>query len=83
MKIINFEKAYKKKIKGSKEDSFLKIGDEIDNVITKWLCNSDLDAKDIAGILAHRLGSFLDCVESKEQLWKLCESILKKQAKLS
>lgn len=55
---------------------------EIDKIIVSYLYFSDIEAKELAGVLAHRLGSLLNTLERKEELWEVCEQVLKKQAQL-
>lgn len=60
----------------------VEIADEIDEIILRRLGDGQIDAKDLAGLLAHRLGTMMSHVEEKTELWFLCEKVLKKQAKL-
>lgn len=55
---------------------------DIDKIIVGYLYFSDIEAKELAGVLAHRLGSLLNTLERKEELWEVCEQVLKKQAQL-
>lgn len=55
---------------------------EIDSILLKYL-GEGVEERDLLGMLAHRLGSFLKSVESKEELWTVCERVLKRQAKIS
>jgi hypothetical protein len=81
--IIDLESERRKKGKFTKEEArLLKIGSDFDSIITKWLSSKDTTVKELAGVLAHRFGSLLRCVTRKEDLWKLCERILKKQAEI-
>jgi len=55
---------------------------EIDGILLKYL-EEGVDDRELLGMLAHRLGSFLKSVESKEELWMVCERVLKRQARIS
>ena len=55
------------------------IADELDTVVLTHL-RDGVDARDVAGILAHRLGTLMRRLDDKSKLWLLCEKILKKQA---
>jgi len=59
----------------------LKLGDELDTVVLKWVNDPHLTVNDIAGVLAHRLGSLIKCSKSSENLLAVCTSILSRQAK--
>ena len=56
------------------------IADDIDAVILKHLQDSDVEIKDIAGLLSHRLGTLMNHLEDKSELWYVIEKVLKKQA---
>jgi len=58
----------------------IKIADEIDSVILKNLDLGVVDARDIAGLLAHRLGTLMRHMDQKDKLWDVCEKVLKTQA---
>ena len=58
----------------------LKIADEIDSVILRNLDIGIVDARDIAGLLAHRLGTLMRHMDQKDKLWDVCEKVLKTQA---
>jgi hypothetical protein len=58
----------------------MKISDEIDQIIIKHLEAGDVDPRDLAGLLAHRLGTLMRHQEEKTVLWDVCERVLKKQA---
>jgi hypothetical protein len=58
----------------------LKIADEIDAVILRNLDIGVVDARDIAGLLAHRLGTLMRHMDQKDKLWDVCEKVLKTQA---
>lgn len=56
------------------------IADEIDRMILKHIDAGTIDPRDIAGLLAHRLGTLMRHLEQKDQLWDVCEKVLKAQA---
>lgn len=58
----------------------MNISDEIDAIIINHLTAGDVEARDLAGLLSHRLGSLMRHIEGKEKLWDVCEKVLKKQA---
>ncbi len=58
----------------------LKISDEIDEVILRHIDSGEVDPKDVAGLLAHRLGTLMRSVDEKTKLWDVCEKVLKRQA---
>lgn len=60
----------------------LKISDELDAVILKHASAGDIDLRDLAGLLSHRLGTLVSHLEDKEELLPLCMNVLKKQAKV-
>ena len=53
---------------------------EIDEIILKYMNDSDIDARELAGLIAHRLGTLMNHIEEKSELWGVCERVLKKQA---
>ena len=56
------------------------IADEIDAVIIRHLNAADVDPRDLAGLLAHRLGTLMRHLEQKTAVWDVCEKVLKTQA---
>jgi hypothetical protein len=58
----------------------LRIADEVDAVIIKHLRAGDIDPKDLAGLMAHRLGTLMRHIDEKSVLWGVCEKVLKRQA---
>lgn len=53
---------------------------EIDHIILHYL--NEIESRELIGLLAHRLGSFLRHTDNKEELWLVCEKILKRQAQI-
>ncbi len=84
-KVIPF-KNKKKKNQNEKLDKvtymLLSFSQEIDETIVGYMTKENLDPKELAGVLAHRLGSLLNLLDEKEDLWEICENVLRKQAKL-
>jgi len=82
-KVIQF-RTPESRVPESREDKIvaqlLKISDEIDEVITSHIVAGNADPKDLAGLLAHRLGTLMRSIEEKSELWDVCEKVLKKQA---
>lgn len=58
----------------------MKIADEIDSVILKHLDQGKVDPEELAGLLAHRLGTLMRHMDEKNRLWGACEKVLKTQA---
>ncbi len=62
----------------------LKISDEIDAVILKYLSSGDAEPHEIAGLLSHRLGNLMKHIggEDKARLWQICARIIGRQAEI-
>lgn len=58
----------------------MQISDEIDAVILKHIESGTVDPRDLAGLLAHRLGTLMRHLDQKGKLWDVCEKVLKTQA---
>lgn len=58
----------------------LRIADEIDAVILRHVESGDIDPKELAGLISHRLGTLMKNIENKEALVDVCVDVLKKQA---
>jgi hypothetical protein len=58
----------------------MRIADEIDAVILKHLDSGEVDPRDLAGLIAHRLGTLMRHLDQKSKLWDVCEKVLKAQA---
>lgn len=56
------------------------IADEIDAVIVRHLDEGIVDPRDLAGLLAHRLGTLMRHLDEKSKLWDVCEKVCKAQA---
>jgi len=63
-------------------ERFLKVADMIDAVIKNELMSGRISGKEIAGLLAHRLGALMAHVsdEERQTLLELCEKIMRAQA---
>lgn len=76
-KIIKFPKEQRV----SKQIQTLKrISDDIDKIIVSALITDGVDPHELAGLMAHRLGSLLRGFDDKSKTWYVCEKVLKKQA---
>jgi hypothetical protein len=56
--------------------------DAIDDIIVGCLNDPSLDPKEIAGVLAHRLGSLIKNMDHKEKLWQIYQRVAEKQAEI-
>jgi len=83
-KLIPFEAKKNKEGKLDKEAlKMLKIADEIDSVILKHI-DGEVDARDVAGLLAHRLGTLMRHVNEHDRkiLWHIVMKVLKDQSEV-
>ena len=55
------------------------LGDQIDDILLRAL-GKNINPKEVAGVLSHRLGTLMARVEDKDLLWPICERVLKRQA---
>jgi hypothetical protein len=62
----------------------LKISDEIDAVILKYLADGSTEPHEIAGLLSHRLGNLMKHIggDDKNRLWQVCSRIIGRQAEI-
>ena len=60
----------------------MQIANELDTVILRHLDLGEVDPRDMAGLMAHRLGTLMRHIEEKSKLWDVCEKVLKAQAAL-
>ena len=58
------------------------FSDDIDQLALDLMGEEGVQPRDVAGILAHRLGSLMRHMEHKDRIWGVCEQVLKKQAYL-
>ena len=75
-KIIQFPQ---EKVRLSAAKNLKNVSDQLDSVILGAL-HQGMDAHEISGILAHRLGSLMKNIDQKSELWDVCQKVLKKQA---
>ncbi|MFK7824553.1 MAG: hypothetical protein AB8G05_10370 [Oligoflexales bacterium] len=78
-KVIKFPED---KCKPSEAMKLKQVSDAIDSVLIDALESKGLAPHELAGLLAHRLGSFMRPMDSKSDLWDICEKVLKRQAVL-
>ena len=76
-KVLNFPTRDKKEQEARR---LMAIADEIDAVILRHLDGGDVDPRDLAGLIAHRLGTLMRHLDQKGKLWDVCEKVLKAQA---
>lgn len=74
-----------RKIRAAKDqqveaERLMEVADAIDAILIEHLNRGDLDAGDLAGVLAHRLGTLLKNVTHRDLLLSICERVLRKQA---
>lgn len=60
----------------------VQIANAIDAVVLTNLEDDKVDARDMAALLAHRLGTLISHIEDKEMIWDFCQKVLKAQAKM-
>ena len=56
------------------------LADDLDSSILECLQLTSVNLHEVAGLLAHRLGSLMRHLDQKSELWLVCEQVLKKQA---
>ena len=56
------------------------LADNLDSSIVDCLQSTPVNLHEVAGLLAHRLGSLMRHMDQKSELWSVCEQVLKKQA---
>lgn len=79
-KVIQFPKTANQEKKEKEIETLKLVSDQLDDVILEAILEKNLDPKEVAGIIAHRLGSLMRKLESKDDLWDVCERVAKKQA---
>jgi hypothetical protein len=60
----------------------MEVSDRLDQVIRTAVIEEGLDAREVAGVLAHRLGCLMRTVDAKGDLWDVCSKVARKQAAL-
>lgn len=63
-------------------NKLVKMADEIDEVMMNYLTDPDVDPRELVGVLSHRLGALMSHLEEKDELWHVCQAVMKKQAKI-
>jgi hypothetical protein len=60
----------------------VKMADEIDQVLMRHLTDDDIDPRELVGVLSHRLGTLMNRLEEKDELWHVCQKVMKRQAQI-
>lgn len=60
----------------------VKMADEIDQVLMRHLSDDDIDPRELVGVLSHRLGTLMNRLEEKDELWHVCQKVMKRQAQI-
>lgn len=60
----------------------LTIADQFDRIILESLEKGTIQPRDLAGLLAHRLGTLISHFDNKQQILDICVQVLNKQARL-
>lgn len=60
----------------------VRMADEIDEVLVRHLSDKDIDPRELVGVLSHRLGTLMNHLEEKAELWYVCQKVMKKQAQI-
>ena len=60
----------------------VKMADEIDQVLMRHLADEDINPRELVGVLSHRLGTLMNRLEEKDELWHVCQKVMKKQAQI-
>lgn len=76
-KVIKFPQ---EKCSPSEAMKLKEVSDAIDGILVDALQDKGLSPHELAGLLAHRLGTFMRPIDSKSDLWDICEKVLKRQA---
>ncbi len=63
-------------------NKLVQMADEIDEVMMNYLTDPNVDPREVIGVLSHRLGALMSHLEEKEELWHVCQKVLKKQARI-
>ncbi len=58
------------------------VSDALDRVILDAIKEKNMDPYEIAGLLSHRLGALMKGFSHKDDLWELCQKVVKRQAVL-
>lgn len=81
-KIIEFKtkEAAREEVVANK---LVQMADEIDEVMMNYLTDPAVDPRELVGVLSHRLGALMSHLEEKDELWHVCQAVMKKQAKIA
>ncbi len=60
----------------------VRMADEIDEVLIRHLSDKEIDPRELVGVLSHRLGTLMNHLEEKAELWYVCQKVMKKQAQI-
>ena len=61
----------------------LSISNELDAVITRHLSHGDVNAVELAAVIAHRLAELLNHVDEKSELWEFCKKVVSEHASVA
>lgn len=81
-RVIPFPSKTDRTLRDAEAKRLMQIANELDSVILRHLDTGVIDPRDMAGLIAHRLGTLMRHVEEKSKLWDVCEKVLKAQAAL-
>ena len=78
-KVLPFKNKSKR---DKKTETLMQLSEEFDAVIVDAVFTQEIDPKDVAGLLAHRLGALIRQLDGadREKLIELCHEITTKQA---
>lgn len=79
-KVIPFEKFHARRYELDEAQKLVNFSTHLDNLIIDTLSENQIEVRDLAGVLAHRLGALIKNLDQKQQLWQVYERLLKKQA---
>ena len=60
----------------------VKVADAIDAIMLENIEADRVDPRDMAALLAHRLGSLIDRIDDKDVIWEFCIRVMRRQAHL-
>lgn len=78
-KVIDFQSKKKSKTDQTELARLLNLSDQVDQIILETLQKGLVDPKELAGILAHRLGTLISHFDNKTLLLQTCIEVLSKQ----
>lgn len=56
------------------------FADDLDQLMLHAILEQGLEAREVAGIVAHRLGTLMKSIDEKSELWGVCQKVVEKQA---